>query len=374
MSLKIIELFAGIGSPRKSLNNLNIDHEIVAFSEIDKYAEESYRAIHNDYITKNLGDITKIKELPACDLLVFGSPCQDISIAGKQQGIQEGTRSGLLLEVLRLLEVYKNKKTLPKYLLLENVSNILSKEHRKEFQNYLLFLEKLGYKNFYKVLNAVDYEIPQNRERLFCLSILDEKAKYNFPGPKKLKIFLRDLLEKEVDKKYYLDNEKTNKFIHENWEKIKEIEETGKVNFISSLSGKNSQGERVYYPDVAVTLAALGGGFGGKTGLYLTKIINDDISLCITSSYAKGTNLKGYLHKRRRQLVQEDNFKIRRLTPLECFRLMGFSDTDFINAQKTISDSQLYKQAGNSIVVNVLEAIFKNLFLEEETPVIQKLF
>ena len=372
--LKVVELFAGIGAPRKALNNLNIDHEIVAFSEIDKYAEESYRAIHNDYITKNLGDITKIKELPACDLLVFGSPCQDISIAGKQQGIQEGTRSGLLLEVLRLLEVYKNKKTLPKYLLLENVSNILSKEHRKEFQNYLLFLEKLGYKNFYKVLNAVDYEIPQNRERLFCLSILDEKAKYNFPRPKKLKIFLRDLQKKEVDKKYYLDNEKTNKFIHENWEKIKEIEETGKVNFITSLSGKNSQGERVYYPDVAVTLAALAGGFGGKTGLYLTKIINDDISLCITSSYAKGTNLKGYLHKRRRQLVQEDNFKIRRLTPLECFRLMGFSDTDFINSQKTISDSQLYKQVGNSIVVNVLEAIFKNLFLEEETPVIQKLF
>lgn len=181
MSLKIIELFAGIGSPRKALNNLNIDHEIVAFSEIDKYAEESYRAIHNDYKTENMGDITKIKELPACDLLVFGSPCQDISIAGKQQGIQEGTRSGLLLEVLRLLEVYKDKKTLPKHLLLENVSNILSKEHRKEFQNYLLFLERLGYKNFYKILNAADYEIPQNRERLFCLSILDEKAKYNFP-------------------------------------------------------------------------------------------------------------------------------------------------------------------------------------------------
>ena len=373
MSLKVIELFAGIGSPRKALKNLNIDHEIIVFSEIDKFAEISYRAIHNDYKTENMGDITKIKELPTCDLLVFGSPCQDISISGKQKGIQEGTRSGLLLEVLRLLEVYKNKNSLPKHLLLENVSNILSKEHRKEFQNYLLFLEKLGYKNFYKVLNAVDYEIPQNRERLFCLSILDEKAKYNFPGPKKLKIFLRDLLEKEVDKKYYLDDEKTNKFIHENWEKIKEIEKTGKVNFISSLSGKNSQGERVYYPDVAVTLAALAGGFGGKTGLYIVgelenrgqrgRVYNPDgVMGCLTATGYKDPP-KIY-----------DDYKIRRLTPLECFRLMGFSDTDFINAQKTISDSQLYKQAGNSIVVNVLEAIFKNFYLEEETPVIQKLF
>lgn len=372
MSFKVIELFAGIGSPRKALNNLKIDHEIVAFSEIDKYAEESYRAIHNDNKTENMGDITKIKELPASDLLVFGSPCQDISIAGKQQGIQEGTRSGLLLEVLRLLEVYKNRNSLPKYLLLENVSNILSKEHRKEFQNYLLFLERLGYKNFYKIMNAADYEIPQNRERVFCLSILDEKAKYNFPGPKKLKIFLRDLLEKEVDQKYYLDDEKTKKFIHENWEKIKEIEETEKVNFINSLSGKNSQGERVYTTDLAVTLNANGGGLGATSGLYLK---NGDISYCITANESKGTTLEDFLKKKRRQLVTDMTFRIRRLTPLECYRLMGFKDEDFRRIKIAgISDTQAYRQAGNSIVVNVLEAIFRNLFLEEETPVIQKLF
>ena len=188
--LKVVELFAGIGAPRKSLRKLNIDHKVIAFSEIDKFAIDSYRAIHNDFLTPNLGDIAEIKQLPETDLLVYGSPCQDISIAGKHQGIQEGTRSGLLLEVLRLLKNYKNRKKLPRYLLLENVSNILSKNHIREYQNYLVFLEQLGYKNFYKVLNALNYKIPQNRERLFCLSILDEKSKYHFPEPRKLNILL----------------------------------------------------------------------------------------------------------------------------------------------------------------------------------------
>ena len=364
--LKVIELFSGIGAPRKALEKLNINHKVIGFSEIDKFAIESYRAIHNDFLTPNLGDITKIKELPETDLLIYGSPCQDISIAGKQRGIKEGTRSGLLLEVLRLIEVYKNKNTLPKYLLLENVSNILSKEHRKEFQNYLLFLEKLGYKNFYKIMNAVDYKIPQNRERLFCLSVLDKKARYNFPKQKKLNIFLRDMLEKEVDEKYYLSEEKTKKFISENWEKIKEIEETEEINFINSLSGKNCQGERVYTPDVAVTLSALAGGFGGKKGLYIIgnlptggqkgRIYSPNGVLgCLTSTDYKDPP-KIY-----------ENYRIRRLTPLECYRLMGFSDEDFNRARRIgMSDSQLYKQAGNSIVVNVPEVIFKNLFLEEE--------
>ena len=225
--LKVVELFAGIGSPRKALKNLNIDHEVVAFSEIDKYAIESYRAIHDDYVTPNLGDISEVKELPQCDLLVFGSPCQDISLAGNQKGIVEGTRSGLLLEVLRLLEVAASKNQLPKYLLLENVANILSKGHKKEFEKYLVFLEKLGYKNFYKVLNAVDYGIPQNRERLFSLSILDKKANYNFPENEKLELRLSDFLESEVDEKYFISEEKTKAFMGKYKEKIIQLEKSG---------------------------------------------------------------------------------------------------------------------------------------------------
>lgn len=363
--MKVIELFAGIGSPRKALEKLNIHHEYVAFSEVDRFAVDSYRAIHNDFLTPNFGDIEKIKELPETDLLIYGSPCQDISIAGKHQGIQEGTRSGLLLEVLRLLENYKKRKKLPKYLFLENVANILSKNHRWEFQNYLVFLEKLGYKNFYKVLNALNYEIPQNRERLFCLSIFDDK-KYNFPGPKKLNILLKDLLEKQVDEKYFINEEKTKAFIEKYKDKILEMENLEKVNLIGSLSEKNSQGERVYMPDVSVTLSSQGGGLGAKTGLYLIGEVGtggqrgrvyspDGCMPCLTSTDYKDP-----------QKIFID-YRIRRLTPRECFRLMGFTDNDFDKVKAIgMSDTQLYKQAGNSMVVNVPKAIFKSLFLEEE--------
>lgn len=227
--MKVIELFSGIGAPRKALEKLNINHKVIAFSEIDRFAVESYRAIHNDFLTPNLGDIMKVDELPGCDLLIFGSPCQDVSIAGNHKGIVEGTRSGLLLEVLRLLEVATSKNQLPKYLLLENVANILSKGHKKEFEKYLVFLEKLGYKNFYKVLNAVDYGIPQNRERLFSLSILDKKANYNFPENEKLELRLSDFLESEVDEKYFISEEKTKAFMGKYKEKIIQLEKSGGV-------------------------------------------------------------------------------------------------------------------------------------------------
>lgn len=125
--VKVIELFAGIGAFRQALKNKNIDHEVVGFSEIDKYAVEAYRAIHDDYITPNLGDITKIEELPSCDLLTYGFPCQDLSIAGHGKGIKQGTRSGLLLEVERLIDITAKKEELPKYLILENVKALVQK-------------------------------------------------------------------------------------------------------------------------------------------------------------------------------------------------------------------------------------------------------
>lgn len=130
---------------------------------------------------------------------------------------------------------------------------------------------------------------------------------------------------------------------------------------IGSLTDRNSQGERVYTTDLAVTLNANGGGLGAKTGLYL---INGDISYCITANESKGTTLEDFLKKKRRQLVTDKTFRIRRLTPLECYRLMGFKDEDFRRIKIAgISDTQAYRQAGNSIVVDVLEAVFEKLFL-----------
>lgn len=200
--LRLIELFAGIGSQTQALTNIGIAHRVVAISEIDKYAIQSYEAMHG--IANNLGDIRKIEELPDADLWTYSFPCQDISVAGKGAGIKEGTRSGLLFEVERLLRVASEKGTLPKYLLLENVKNLVSKKFKADFDKWLDFLAELGYTNYWKVLNAKDYGIPQNRERVFCVSIRGEHKPFVFPKPKELTIRLRDMIDETVDERFYL--------------------------------------------------------------------------------------------------------------------------------------------------------------------------
>lgn len=200
--LRLIELFAGIGSQTQALTNIGIAHKVVAISEIDKYAIRSYEAMHGK--ANNLGDIRKIEELPDADLWTYSFPCQDISVAGKGAGIKEGTRSGLLFEVERLLRVASEKGTLPKYLLLENVKNLVSKKFKADFDKWLDFLAELGYTNYWKVLNAKDYGIPQNRERVFCVSIRGEHEPFVFPNPKELTIRLRDMIDEAVDERFYL--------------------------------------------------------------------------------------------------------------------------------------------------------------------------
>lgn len=200
--LRLIELFAGIGSQTQALTNIGIAHKVVAISEIDKYAIQSYEAMHGK--ANNLGDIRKIGELPPADLWTYSFPCQDISVAGKGAGIKEGTRSGLLFEVERLLRVASEKGTLPKYLLLENVKNLVSKKFKTDFDKWLDFLAELGYTNYWKVLNAKDYGIPQNRERVFCVSIRGEHEPFVFPKPKELTIRLRDMIDEAVDERFYL--------------------------------------------------------------------------------------------------------------------------------------------------------------------------
>lgn len=213
--LRLIELFAGIGSQTQALTNIGIAHKVVAISEIDKYAIQSYEAMHGK--ANNLGDIRKIEELPDADLWTYSFPCQDISVAGKGAGIKEGTRSGLLFEVERLLRVASEKGTLPKYLLLENVKNLVSKKFKADFDKWLDFLSELGYTNYWKVLNAKDYGIPQNRERVFCVSIMGEHEPFVFPKPKELTIRLRDLIDEKVDEKFYLKESTIRSIIHSNF-------------------------------------------------------------------------------------------------------------------------------------------------------------
>ena len=200
--LRLIELFAGIGSQTQALKNIGVPHTVVGISEIDKYAISTYMAMHGE--THNFGDITKILALPDADMWTYSFPCQDISVAGKGAGIKEGTRSGLLYEVERLLIVANANKTLPKYLLLENVKNLVSKKFKADFDRWLDFLAALGYTNYWKILNAKDYGIPQHRERVFCVSIRGEHTPFVFPEKQELTIRLRDMIDEVVDEKYYL--------------------------------------------------------------------------------------------------------------------------------------------------------------------------
>ena len=308
--LRVLEAFSGYGSQSIALRNLGIEHEVVAISEIDKYAIKAYEAIHGP--TNNLGDICKINpsDIPDHDLFTYSFPCQDLSVAGKQAGLGKGTRSGLLYECEKIIEAKK-----PKYLLLENVKNLVGKKFKPQFDEWLEYLEGLGYTNYWQVLNAKNYGVPQNRGRVFVISILGEHETFEWPTPIPLDKCIADILEDEVDEKYYI-----NKPFH--------------------LVNKGHQAEldikgmdcikRVYGTDkVAPALTTMQGGL------------------------------------REPKILESLDYRIRKLTPRECFRLMGMSDNDIDKIQTAeISNTQQYKMAGNSIVVNVLEAIFKNLFME----------
>ena len=200
--MKVIELFAGIGACSTALKRIGQDIEIVDAVEIDKYAIKSFNAIHGTNFEQQ--DITTWDKDLDVDLIVHGSPCQDFSLAGKQAGGDKdsGTRSSLMYETIRIV-----KKLKPKYVIWENVKNILSKKHKHNFEKYIQSLNQLGYTSYYQVLNAKDYGIPQNRERVFCVSILGNDY-FVFPEKEELKLKLKDMLEENVEEKYYLDDGK----------------------------------------------------------------------------------------------------------------------------------------------------------------------
>ena len=167
--LKVNELFSGIGAFRKALINLSIPHEVVGISEIDKFAIQSYNTLYGE--TRNYGDISKVKKLDYADLWTYGFPCQDLSIAGKQAGLIKGvTRSGLLYEVQRLLAVASLYDELPKYLILENVKQLVGKHFKPVFDEWIDWLDSIGYNTYWKILNAADYGIPQKRESICTLN------------------------------------------------------------------------------------------------------------------------------------------------------------------------------------------------------------
>ena len=278
--LKVLELFGGIGACSKALSKLIIDYEIVDYVEIDKFAVASFNAINNtDFKPQDICNWDKSVEV---DLIMHGSPCQDFSLAGKQEGGDEGsgTRSSLMYETLRIVEKLK-----PKYVIWENVKNIISKKHKHNFDNYLEKMNELGYCNYWQILNAKDYGIPQNRERVFTISIRkDIKNDYKFPNKQELKLKLKDFLEDNVDDKYYL-NERAINYVLDIDEKQKGTSWEGRVN------------NEILNGDIAHTLSVASASGMQRAGIsnFVIDNYNDVIRVEDLKLKIKNNTKKGYL-------------------------------------------------------------------------------
>ena len=431
----MIELFSGIGAQKEGTDLTELfDCEVIATADIEKDAMVSYAAIHNgltnemiknfsDYpsedemreelikrnigfdfkkntnpiarmkgeklrkyylamsISNNLGDISKIENLPLADFWTYSFPCQDISVAGKQAGIVKGqTRSGLLYEVERLLEIAKNTDALPKYLLLENVKNLVGKQFKEQFDDWISRLDELGFNTYWAVVNAKDCGIAQNRERVFAVSIRKDidTGLFEFMKPYDLGLRLRDFLEDEVEDKYFLSPEIQ--------ERLQITDET----FTKSVVGTTKpdfrtigQADLVYQKDgIMGTLLSrdykqpkqiledispkrIGGLFDekvfdeedGKEKIikHQAGSVWDKERLAPTIDTCQG----GY----RQPLLFHNEKKVRKLTPRESFRLMGFSDEAYDKAFAVgLSDTAGYKQAGNSIVTYCIKGIMEHLY------------
>ena len=381
--LKYLSLFSGIGAFESALTNLGVNYEVVNYCEIDKYASKSYSAIHGVPETKNLWDITKVNvfNLPKpneIDLVTYGFPCQDISLAGKQKGLfnDDGslTRSGLFFEALKVIEYCK-----PKVAIAENVKNLTSKKFAKQFETVLKSLEDAGYNNYWKVLNAKDYGIPQNRERVFIVSIrkdVDTEV-FEFPKPYSLEKRLKDFLEPHVDEKYYLSD----KSIQGIANTLATTPTKSNSNYIV-IPEKTKQGyaeatdgDGVYINRPHQKRGCVQNGMiqtiktsGNDIGVVVSEPINtmpDGTCRTLKNQYFKTSKANFERTSTFGATGVSDGLRIRKLTPKECYRLMGFSDAEFERAEKVNSNTQLYKQAGNSIVVDVLEEIFCMLLDEK---------
>lgn len=377
--LKVFEAFAGIGAQHQALKNIGANFEIVGISEIDKFAIASYNAIHGE--VSNYGDISKLDEKEISniqmDIFTYSFPCQDISLVGHQKGLDRGsnTRSSLLWECEKVI-----KTSHPKVLLMENVKNLVGKKNKPNFDRWLDLLEEYGYTNYWEVLNAKDYGVPQNRERVFVVSILGDHKPYTFPKRKELSKKLKeiancnnekklgDILEKKVDEKYYLSEERI-KQIEFNFEKNKTKAGIIQVGKLRNQKRENPERYRVFSEkSTSPSLTTMQG--GGLQPCVVceerkdeeVRFFKDDVCGTIRT-IDSGGDKRGYSHT----ITTSDNigvldgYRVRKLTPLECWRLMGFGDDEFYKAEKVNSNSQLYKQAGNSIVVDVLEGIFTEI-------------
>ena len=329
--LKVVSLFSGYGTQELALKYIGVDYENVANCDILNSANECYDVLHKT-TNGNLGDVSKVDEttFPECDLLTYSFPCQDISISGVQRGIKQGTRSGLLFEVERILSVNK-----PKYLLMENVKNLVSHNHIDNFKNHIEYLKTLGYSSYWRVLNGADFGCPQNRERVFMMSVLDsdfedvKQKMLNVDNHKKNRVPMRPYIEENFDESLLIECPYTRS--------------TPKTNSVCKLIARRDdvrydQARRIYSVD--------------------------GCSPCLTTSGSP-------------QIMTEDG-RVRNITAREGYRFMGVREDDIdLLLTTSLSTKAHVALAGNSICVPVMEAIFSeffvNYFLQKE-PVLSNVF
>lgn len=417
-TVRIFTAFSGYDSQCLALERLGIPYELVGWSEIDPFAIRAHNALFPRCAARNYGDIARIDwgQVPDFDLLTYSFPCTDISVAGRQRGLAEssGTASSLLWYCHRAIEAKR-----PRYLLMENVKALLSYKFRPHFQEWERTVARMGYTNFVKVLNARDYGVPQNRERVFMVSILGD-ASYHFPAPVPLTRRLADVMEADVPQKYFLSDRMLHCLLQSNLRntalgngfRFSPKTDGDIANTITTAAGsrlcdnyllsytRDSRGKviRRTTKDIANTVHTSTGSSGNTDSLVVC--IAERIREIAEASRRQPcgvtvtTDKRIYPHllDKARSTVEElvvdsecgvagtlrsskpgkvygesTGFAIRRLTPRECFRLMGVADADIDRIQEEgISDTQQYRMAGNSIVVDVLCHIFRKLFIDPD--------
>lgn len=365
-TLKVFTAFSGYDSQCMALDRLGINYELFGWSEIDKYAIKAHNAVYPQWSERNFGDISKIDWdiVPDFDLFTYSFPCQDISTAGYQRGLEEGsgTRSSLLWECRKAIEAKR-----PKYMLMENVKALTGKKFMPYLQKWMDYLGGLGYSNYMKVLNAKNYGVPQNRERTFMVSVLGG-GDYNFPEPFELKARLKDVLEPEVEEKYYVSDKA--------------------IDYIYKDGGKSGSFKAaVGVQDGSREANSITANYWKipRQGTYLIESYEekDIIGVSVNpnsrklefkgSKSIKNTcpSLRATDYKCPHTVWESgavQDYRIRKLTPRECFRLMGVSEDNIDKIQQAgISNSQQYKLAGNSIVVDVLYHIFRKMFIDKKS-------
>lgn len=308
--IKILELFGGIGSPRIALRNIGIPVKAIDYVEIDDKAVRSYNSMFEKELPYKTQSVVNWNLKP--DILIHGSPCQDFSIAGKQKGADEGseTRSSLMWETIHIIQQMGEWK--PKYVIWEKLKNVLSKHMIHNFNRYLTEMEKLGYTNNYEILNAMDFGLPQNRNRVFTVSILGNEC-FDFS----------DLIKTEA--------KPIQKYL------VNDFDDYYKVTQPSMLKKIDNR----------------------EKGNFKVKVIKDRCET-ITTRQMRCPNAG---------VIDLNDGTYRYLTELECWRLQGYSDEDYYNALKANPgikgkmNTALYKQAGNSIPVTIFESIFRKIIL-----------